>query len=308
MKKFYLLLAALFPLVATAQTLTDGFMMPKNDLCTGFMFTHDQWTKYWEGPLKRDNDNIGKVTTQTITWVGVYGLSDKFNVVVMVPYVKTKASKGTLTGMEGIQDLSLGVKYNFFTYESGSLKFKTFAGANFTTPLSNYTADFLPLSIGMESKKFSLRVGSYLRHKTGLFFNANVGYTYRTNVTIDRPAYYTGNELYLTNEVWMPNVFDLVAGFGYAKGPLQVHIDYMQQNTLGGADIRRQDMPFVSNRMNYSKVGLDIQYFLPQPKGLAVKGMFSTTSAGRNVGQSTTVTLGLLYTIHFSNEEKPLAQ
>ena len=89
MKKIYLLLVVLLPLVSKAQTLTDGFMMPKKDLCTGFMYSHDQWTKYWEGELKRDNDNIGKVTTQMITWVGVYGITDKINVIAMVPYVKT---------------------------------------------------------------------------------------------------------------------------------------------------------------------------------------------------------------------------
>lgn len=303
MKKFYLLLVVLLPLVSKSQTLTDGFMMPKKDLCTGFMYSHDQWTKYWEGELKRDNGNIGKVTTQMITWVGVYGITDKINVIAMVPYVKTEASQGTLRGMKGIQDLSLGVKYNFLKAEMGKLTLKTFAALNFTTPLTNYTADFLPLSIGMESKKISYRVGTYLRHETGFFVNANVGYTWRSNVEIDRPAYYTGDELYMTNEVKMPNVFDLVVGLGYAKGPVQVHVDYMQQNTLGGADIRRQDMPFVSNRMNFSKVGVDAQYYLPKPRGLAVKAMYTFTPAGRNVGQSTTIGGGVLYTIHFAKVE-----
>jgi hypothetical protein len=272
------------------------------------MFTHDQWTDYWEGDLKRDNNNIGKVTTQMLTWVGVYGITDRINVIAMVPYVKTKGSKGTLTGMEGIQDLSLGVKYNFFKYEFRKMKFKTFGALNFTMPLSNYTADYLPFSIGMESKKLSYRAGTYLRHETGFFFNANVGYTWRSNVTIDRPTYYTGDELYRTNEVKMPNVFDMVFSIGYAKGPLQLHVDYLQQNTLGGADIRRQDMPFVSNRMNFSKVSVDAQYYLPKPQGLAVKGIYTVTPIGRNVGQATTITLGFLYTIHFSKEIKPLEQ
>src|SRR6185436_7282593 len=90
-----------------AQTLTDGLMMPKNNFCTGFMYTHDSWKEYWEGELKRENGNIGTVTTQSLMWFGNYGVTDKINVIAMVPYVKTKASMGTLTGMEGLQDLSL---------------------------------------------------------------------------------------------------------------------------------------------------------------------------------------------------------
>jgi hypothetical protein len=41
-----------------AQTLTDGLMMPKNAFCTGFMYTHDSWTEYWEGELKRKMETL----------------------------------------------------------------------------------------------------------------------------------------------------------------------------------------------------------------------------------------------------------
>jgi hypothetical protein len=304
MKKFYLIIAALMPVMASAQTLNDGLLMKKNDLCTGFMYSHDQWTDYWEGERKRDNENIGKITTQTITWIGVYGITDRINVLAMVPYVKTKPSQGTLTGMEGIQDLSLGVKYNFFRKDFEKSLFKTFGVINFSTPLTNYTADFLPMSIGMESKNISYRLTTWYRHEIGLFVNASAGYTWRSNVKIDRPTYYTGTELYNTNEVKMPNVFDLFVSLGYQKGPLQAELCYAQQNTLGGADIRPQDMPFVSNRMNFSKVSGLVMYYLPKPQGLALRGSVINTVAGRNVGKSTTLMAGILYTIHFSKSDK----
>jgi hypothetical protein len=70
-----------------------------------------------EGELKRENGNIGRVTTQSLMWFGNYGITNKINVMAMVPYIKTEASQGTLAGMEGIQDLSVGVKYNFFAKE-----------------------------------------------------------------------------------------------------------------------------------------------------------------------------------------------
>ena len=47
-------------------------------------------------------------------YVGNYGITDKINVIAMLPYVKTEASQGTMSSLEGIQDLTLAVKYNFF--------------------------------------------------------------------------------------------------------------------------------------------------------------------------------------------------
>jgi hypothetical protein len=132
----------------TAQTTTDGLMMPTKNFCTGIMASHDSWTSYWEGDLKRSNANIGTLSTNSITWFGNYGVSDKMNIIAAIPYVMTKASRGTLHSMKGIQDLSLAVKYRFAQIAFDSSKFRAFAVASFGTPLSNYTPDYLPLSIG----------------------------------------------------------------------------------------------------------------------------------------------------------------
>ena len=69
MKRLYLFIFSLFAISANAQSLTDGLMMPKGNFCTGFMYTYDQWKNYWEGGLKRDNQNIGTITTTSITWM-----------------------------------------------------------------------------------------------------------------------------------------------------------------------------------------------------------------------------------------------
>ena len=282
-----------------AQTLTDGLMMPKKNLCTGFMYTHDQWTEYWEGELKRDNGNIGKVTTQSLMWAGIYGITNKVNVIAMLPYIRTKASMGTLQGMEGVQDLSVGVKYNFFKKKFEKSAFNTFAVLNFSTPLSDYTPDFVPLSIGTQTTNLTYRLTAYYKMEQGWFINASGGYTWRSNTTLDRPSYFDGNEFYTSDEVKMPNVFDLFVSLGYIKNGLQVELNYIQQNTLGGGDIRRQDMPFVSNRMNAIKVGALVMYYLPKPKHLALRASTAVTVDGRNMGQSTTFMGGALYTIQF---------
>jgi hypothetical protein len=283
-----------------AQTLTDGLMMPKKDFCTGFMYAHDQWTDYWEGELKRDNGNIGKVTTQSLMWFGNYGITDKINVIAMLPYVKTEASRGTLRGMEGVQDLSIGIKYNFFSKTFEKSAFRAFGALNFSTPLTDYTPDFFPLGLGTQTTNLTYRLTTYFRLEQGWFVNASAGYTWRSNATLDRPAYFDGEDFYNGTEVKMPNLFDVFVSAGYIKGPFQAELNYVQQNTLGGADIRRQDMPFVSNRMNFQKAGVLVMYYLNKPKNMAVRGSAMYTVAGRNVGQSTTFLAGLLYTFHFA--------
>lgn len=283
-----------------AQTLSDGLMMPKKDFCTGFLFTHDQWKNYWEGTLKRDNGNIGTIATNQVTYMGAYGVTDKLNIIAMLPYVWTKASQGVLSNMSGVQDLTLGAKYNFLKQAIGTGEFTAFGVGSYSTPVTNYTPDFLPLSIGLAAQRLSGRL--ILNHKlsNGLYFTGSAAYTWRSNVTLDRPSYFTDGQIIFSNEVWMPNVFDFAFSAGYLKNSLNVFLTYSQQNTLGGGDIRRQDVPFVSNRMNFSKVDATVMYYLPKPKGLAVRAAAGYTVAGRNVGQSTYAMGGLLYTFHFA--------
>ena len=287
----------------SGQTITDHLMMPKKDFCSGFLYTHEQWKDYWEGAEKRDNQNIGIITTSQIMWVGNYGLSDKINLIAMVPYVKTSASGGTLTGLEGIQDLTLAIKYALVEKEISSGTFTAFGILSGSTPLTNYTPDYLPLSIGMASTTVSPRLTVSYKLSSGWYALASGAYVWRSNVSLDRPSYFTDGNIYFTNQVWMPNQFAGFYSFGYNKKALQVELNLTQQNTLGGGDIRKQDMPFVSNRMNAMRLGVLGMYYLPKPKNLALRAQVSYTLNGLNVGQSVAVMAGFLYTFHFGKKE-----
>lgn len=287
-----------------SQTLTDGLMMTKGNLCTGFMYSHDKWKNYWEGELERDNGNIGEITTQAFMWYGVYGITDKINVMASVPYVKTEASQGTLHSMAGLQDLSIGVKYNFLKTEfANSSVLKSFGVLNFSTPLSDYSPDFFPLSLGTSTTNISYRLTAFYKLQQGWFANLSGAYTWRSNTTLDRSGYYDGGEYVFSDEVKMPNTFDVFGTIGYLKGPIQAELQYIQNNTLGGKDITRQGMPFVSNRMNFIKAGALIMYYPPFVKNLAVRGSSMVTLDGRNVGKSTTFMFGALYTFHFFKQQ-----
>ena len=298
-----LLLPAVLLLAAgtsQAQTIDDGLMMPHKQLCTGFIYTHDGWDQYWEGPLKRANGNIGTITTQSVSWMGTYGVTDRLNVIAMVPWVHTGASAGTLSGMHGFQDLSVAVKWTALDTDltrRGTLR--AFFVASGAVPLTDYTPDFQPLSIGLASKRASGRVSLSFQAKAGWFAEGTGAYTWRDKVKLDRPYYYTNGQLFFSDEVAMPDVIEYTFRAGYSRHGLYVPISFSQQITAGGGDIRRQDMPFVSNRMDASRVDALAMYYLQKPKNLAVRLGATYAVSGRNVGQSTTLLAGLLYTVKF---------
>jgi hypothetical protein len=286
--------------LARAQTVDDHIFMSKGSLCTGFVYGHDRWDEYWEGELKRENLNVGTVTTKTLGWMGTYGVTDKLNVIAMAPYVWTKASGGTLKGQSGLQDLTIAAKWNAlevpFT-RHGSLR--TTAVVSAGVPLTDYVPDLLPLSIGINSKRVSTRLTLSWQAKTGIFVNATGAYSWRDNLTLDRPAYFTDGQQFLTDQVQLPDVVDYSFSAGYFSPRFHLPISFTQQITRGGGDIRRQDMPFPSNKMNSSRVGATAMYYLPMNRNLALRASGSRAVRGRNVGQSTMLTAGVMYTFNF---------
>src|SRR5450755_3027129 len=98
---FHLMTVLAFSLVASlakAQTVDDAIMMSKKQWCNGITYMYSSWNKYWEGTTKRTNLNMGTVTTQSLMLMSNYGITDKLNLLVTVPYVWTHASAGTLHG------------------------------------------------------------------------------------------------------------------------------------------------------------------------------------------------------------------
>lgn len=302
-RSLLLFLVFLYAMPSFSQIPSDGLMMPTKTLCTGFMYQHDRWDHYWEGTLLRDNLNIGQFTGNSVMWYGVYGLNSKVNLMAAVPYVANKVSAGTLTSMSGIQDLMLAAKYKLIQTTAGPGRFYLFANASFSTPLSNYSPDFLPISLGLHTTNIGGRLNLNYTHNLGIYLNASGAYTWRSNTYLDRPAYWTNDTYYSTNEVWMPNVIDYKIDIGYHKGPIQAEFSYTQMNTLGGGDIRRQDMPFASNKMNAQRIGGLVMYYLPFAKNVGVRAAVNYTVNGRNAGQAMSYMGGLMYTIRFKAEE-----
>jgi len=289
--------------VVFGQTDMDAIMMGKNRFCVGPMYSYSSWKNYWEGELKRENLNLGTVSTQAFTMMGNYGISSKLNILFSLPYIKTKASAGTLHSMEGVQDLSMYVKWMPIEKVMAGGTFSLYGIGGFSVPLSNYVADFLPLSIGLRSKTASARLMA--DYQTGSFFmTGSATYVLRGNVDIDRTSYYT-TELHLTNEVKMPDGANFNFRTGIRNARLIAEAVVNNWTTLGGFDITRNNMPFPSNKMNATTIGANFKYvILPTKHEVSLVAGGNTTIAGRNMGQSTTFYGSVFYVFDFNRKVK----
>lgn len=260
------------------------------------MYTHAGWNEYWEGTLKRNNENLGTVSTQSVMYMANYGITSKLNVMIGAPYVWTKASAGTLHGLKGVQDFSLFVKWKPLSGAIGKNKMSFFLLGGFSTPLTDYVVDFLPLSIGLGSTNFIGR--AMLDYQRGKFtITGSAAHIQRSNIKIDRTSYFD-TELRLTNEVQMPNAKQYQLRTGYRGKYLLAEAVLSNWTTKGGFDITRNNAPFPSNRMNATTLGAAIKYTIPVYTNLSVLGGGSYTVAGRNVGKSTTFNAGVFYAFY----------
>jgi hypothetical protein len=292
---------AFFCQLAFAQTDADALMIPKNFYCAGIIYNHNTWNDYWEGTFKRDNGNIGKLTTNSYALIGNYGITSHLDALFSVPYVTTNASVGTLKGESGLQDLSITLKWLAYSAKIGNDHLNFFAILSGSLPLSNYEPDFDPMSIGLHSRSAAFR--GLVNYKFSRFFvTAGGQYIHRDDITIDRTSYYT-TELINSNRVYMPDANNLSLTTGYETPKVYVSLMLMQATTLGGFDIRKNDMPFPSNRMNATTGGALFKYSFDSVAGLELTAGGNYVLKGRNVGQSTTIFGGILYLFNFSKKQ-----
>jgi hypothetical protein len=287
------------PRAVRAQTLEDAELLQPRQAAITVMYGHDAWDQYWEGELKRSNGNIGTVSTSSITGTAGYGVNNRLTIFASLPYVRTEASQGVLSGMKGRQDFTLMAKYRVLNpVIAGRARLKVLAVGAVGIPTSDYTPDFLPMSIGLHSKSLTARAAAHLQDRTGWFFDGFGERIFRANVTLDRSSYYTNGQWIESNEVAMPDVAVYRGTVGWQHEAWCIPVGITAQRTLGGGDIRRQDMPFVSNRMNFTSAHAELMYFLPRLSGLRLDLGVAHTLSGRNVGQSTTIMTGLTYAFH----------
>jgi hypothetical protein len=279
---------------AKAQMPDDGFTMDKGIVCAVATYGQSKWSNYWEGTRYRNNLNIGTFTSKTVMPMLAYGITNKLNIFAGLPYISNSSSAGNMTGKKGFQDFSVDAKYRAFNYTKRQFNFNLFAAAGFSLPASRYVPDFLPYSIGLGSKTASARVIAHSTFKKHWFFTAQAAYMAKSNITVDRITYYSDGQRY-TNEMRVPNVWSGSIKAGYDNHRFRADVHYMFGSSETGSDIRRNDMPLPTNKMDMQSIGINGLLWIPHAKGLALLASAQNTIAGRNVGKSFMWMSGLQY-------------
>ena len=298
MKSFFQLLMLLIAAFGSlkAQTPADNIMMDKGRFCGALIYSNDHWDHYWEGTLKRTNGNLGTVTRQSVTPMFSLGLTRKINLLASLPYIWTQPSDGYFLGDKGIQDLGIGIKALLVNKHMGPGRLDLLTYAGYSTPLTNYNKDYLPFGLGLGAKEGVLRGIFQYQLDNGIYLSGASSYHLRGNIKIDRDYYYTDHPIY-SNIVDMPDaiMYSLRLGAWIKKDLLNVNVSYDGMNTQGGFDIRRQDGPFPSNRMNNTMVNGFAHFYPRFAPGLSIFASYGRVLSGRNVGQSTAYAVGLAY-------------
>ena len=287
---------------ASAQMENDGIMIPQNYLCPGLMYSHSSWTNYWEGTFKRNNGNLGTVSSNEYNFMVTYGLAKNLIATAGLPYIKTNASAGTLEGQKGLQDISLNIKWKALQIINGKSKFSFFASVTGSAPISNYSADYEPLALGSHSRNFTARaVVDYVFGK--YFFTGSGAYTDRSDITIDRNSYFT-TVLINSNQVMLPNMSNYNFRTGYRSKYFIAEAIADISTSLGGFDITKNNMPFPSNRMNMTSVGANFRYRFKSFYNLELTASDQYVTSGRNMGQSNMIMGGVSYIFSLKSDKK----
>lgn len=297
LKFLSLLLSGLgISILTNAQTPLDGLMMPKGEICVAVVYEDANWDKYWEGTYLRTNQNVGTFNRKMVIPMIVGGITDKINVIVSLPYVKTSASGGQMAGVEGLQDFGISLKAQLVDHTEGKGKLKVFSTLSFSTPASNYLADYLPFSLGFGANETGLRaIGLYELDK-GPYFRISGAYLHRGATQAERNFYYEDDAFY-TSTMDVPDAFHAQVSLGswFFQKKLRVEASLTSLRCASGGDIRAYNSPQPTNKVDFDRLEGFAQYYFNNVKGLGVLAYYNHMFSGRNIGQFSGYGLGLTY-------------
>lgn len=279
-----------------AQTPMDGLMMPKGKICIAVIYEDANWDHYWERTSLRTNGNIGNFNRKMLIPMIVGGITDKINVIVSLPYVKTTATGGQMTGVEGIQDFGLSLKAQLIDKALGQGKLMIFSNLSFSTPASDYLSDYMPFSLGFGADELGIRgIGQYELEK-GPYVRGSAAYLHRGTTEAERDYYYQEGSFY-TATMDVPDAINAQVALGswLLDKKLRVEATLTLLRSASGDDIRTYNAPQPTNKVDFDQVGVFAQYYFKKDGGLGVLAYYNHMFSGRNMGQFSGFGLGMTY-------------
>ena len=277
-----------------AQSLVSGFMAGKGHGSVVVSGTTERYESVYLAPDKIDGVPIfQEVRVNSLNLYATYGLSDKIDAIVSLPYIQSKgkapgtvindlnalySTQGYANIRQGLQDITALLKFKSYSVELGSSVLDLLGVVSVSTPLSDYqtnTGYGYIIAIGNRATKYSAAGVAHLKTSTGIFATAQVGYSLRTGL--------------------VPNALIGEAKLGYAGPKTYFEGSASFQESNGGTDISEVGFSgfFPSTRVNFIRIGASA--YRPIANGFGLTLGASTYVAGRNIGKATVFSAGVTY-------------
>ena len=267
------------PLLLCAQSPINGFMQGKGKGNVVVSYFSESYDEVFLVPQKIQGVPVfDEVTLNSVSLFATYGLSDRLDVILNLPYITAKgaASEALLNDLgfdgerSGLQDLSVYLKYNPLDYKVGAGTLRFIGALGLVTPLSNYPVNEglqSILAIGNRATSLNTFLLAQYQMDMGLFASAQAGYSLRNND--------------------VPNAILSEIKIGYAGKSFYADAWMGSQRSTSGVDILGLGFQgfFPETKVNYTRAGINL--FVPVAKGFGISAGANTYLNGRNVGDAT---------------------
>ncbi len=260
-----------------AQHLVGGFPQGKGKFAVAVSTTREKFDEFYLGEKKSSITirKLDKVITQSFNLYAAYGLTNKIDLIINIPYIITQSNQLTdnqKVGEKKFQNALLVIQRQLLKTNNKTGEFSVTGGLGFSTPLSNYATNLI-YSIGNQSSHINPSLLVQYKLANGLFVTGQGGYSFRTTK--------------------VPDAVLSAAKIGYAGKLIYFEGWINNQTSISGIDIGGPGFTperFPETRVNSTNIGASI--FI---KGVTIGG--GKRLAGRNAGLSTWYTAGLALTL-----------
>jgi hypothetical protein len=273
--------------MAAGQSPVSAFFNGKGKGVVALSYAWESYDEVFLAPEKiRGVPIFERVNISSVNLYTSYGILDNLDLVATLPYIQVRGSAseeilkdlGFENTREGLQDISVFLKYRPFIIELGSARLDLIGAAGIQTPLGSYAADEglqYILAIGNRATRLEGMGMAQFRLENGLFAAGQAGYSWRNNQ--------------------VPNAFVSQVKLGYAGKAIYADAFLAWQRSSDGVDILGPGFEafFPATRVNFTRLGLNI--FAPLTRSFGVSAGAMRYVQGRNLGQSTGFYGGIVY-------------
>ena len=248
----------------------DGYMKNKQDFSVGLSISKEQAGKLYTGTESISASR----TTMAYSLFGIYGIYDRLNVQVNIPYLDV--NKGTV---QDFQDFSLYLKFQAFKKDNKKGNFNLLLASGVSHPMVDYVTTG-GSAIGQQATTIDGRIIGQQNFNNKFFASIQAGYFLKTDPT--------------------PHSFSSSLKIGYAsKIYADVWFEFLE--AFGGTDYRgigdkeptAERGGFRGLGFSYKKIGGTV--FYPFTKHFGAFGGLSYVLSGRNAFKNTGINIGIVF-------------